>query len=274
MARVSNREDAGRGTDTAPQQASGTAAPERPAVPPKERARVVPAATVRRAAWLPELYRSALGKKYVMAISGIILMVYVFFHMVGNLKLYMGEEAINHYGEWLRIFGSPAVPAGGLLWATRVVLLLAFVLHIHAAYGLTQINRRARTVRYQSKRDYVAADFAARTMRWSGIIVLLFVLFHLADLTFGTANPAFEHGSVYGNVVASFQRVWVSLFYIVANLALGLHLYHGAWSLFQSLGINNRRFNHLRRSFATAFAAVVVLGNVSFPIAVLTGVVA
>lgn len=229
--------------------------------------------TTRSKPWLVEFYGTALGKKYVMAISGIILMAYVFFHMIGNLKLYMGPEAMDKYAEWLRAFGAPAAPAGGLLWATRIVLLVAFVLHIHAAYGLTRMNQRARTVGYHSKRDYVAADFAARTMRWSGIIVLLFVLFHLADLTWGTVNPGFEHGAVHRNVVASFSRWPVSLFYIVANLALGLHLYHGAWSLFQSLGINNRRFNHWRRNFAVAFAAIIVLGNVSFPIAVLTGIV-
>jgi succinate dehydrogenase / fumarate reductase, cytochrome b subunit len=264
--------------DPGPTAKGGGAAPrhadQRPVVSPKGRAEVVAPSTLRRAGFATELYRSALGKKYAMAISGVILMGYVFFHMVGNLKMYAGAEALDHYGEWLRIFGAPAVPGGGLLWATRLVLLVAFLVHIHAAYGLTRMNQRARTVRYQSKRDYVAADFAARTMRWSGIIVLLFVLFHLADLTFGTVNPDFEHGSVYSNVVASFSRWPVALFYILANLALGLHLYHGAWSLFQSLGINNRRFNHWRRAFATAFAAIIVVGNVSFPIAVLTGIVA
>jgi succinate dehydrogenase / fumarate reductase, cytochrome b subunit len=229
----------------------------------------------RRRPWLLEVYGSALGKKYAMAISGLVLMVYVFLHMVGNLKLYFGAEAMNEYGEWLRIFGAPAIPGGWALWGMRILLVVAFVVHIHAAAALTLTNRRARPERYQSRRDYVAADFAARTMRWTGVIVLLFVLFHLADLTFGYANPDFQgHANVYHNVVVSFSRPVVSGFYIIANLALGLHLYHGAWSLFQTMGWNNPRFNPWRRWFAIAFAIVVAGGNVSFPIAVLVGVVA
>lgn len=228
----------------------------------------------RRRMWVLELYSSAIGKKYVMAISGIILMAYVFLHMVGNLKLYLGATELNEYAEWLRAIAYPALPHGGALWIMRVILLVAFVLHIHAAYSLTVMNRRARPDSYRSPRDYVAADFASRTMRWTGIIILLFVIFHLMDLTWGTANPAFERGDVYGNVIASFQRVPVSIIYIVANLALGLHLYHGAWSLFQSLGWNNRRFNHWRRYFAIAFAVVVAAGNITFPLAVLLGIVA
>lgn len=223
--------------------------------------------------WLVEFYRSSLGKKYAMALSGIVLMVYVFLHMLGNLKLYFGPEAMNEYADFLRFFGAPALPETTTLNLVRVALGIAFVVHIHAAFTLWWRNRQARPTGYQSKRDWIAADFASRTMRWSGIIVLLFVIFHLADLTFGYANPDFERHDVYGNVVASFQRVPVSLFYIAANLALGLHLYHGAWSLFQSMGWNRRGFNHWRRYFAVAFAAVVVIGNLSFPIAVLLGIV-
>ncbi|MGH3665760.1 MAG: succinate dehydrogenase cytochrome b subunit [Egibacteraceae bacterium] len=230
--------------------------------------------TRRRSLWLLELYRSAIGKKYVMAVSGVILMGYVFAHMVGNLKVYLGAAELNAYAEWLRDIGYPALPHSGLLWLMRSVLLVAFVLHLHAAYALTIMNRHARPTRYASKRDYVAADFASRTMRWTGIIVLLFIVWHLLDLTWGPVNPDFVPGDVYHNVVASFQRIPVSLFYVVANLALGVHLYHGAWSLFQSLGINHRRFNHWRRYFAVAFALVVTLGNVTFPIAVMTGIVA
>ena len=222
-----------------------------------------------------EFYRSALGKKYVMALSGIVLMGYVLAHMIGNLKLYMGAEELNHYGEWLRDFGTPALPRTVFLWILRTALIAAFVLHVHAAYALTRMNRRSRAVGYQSRRDWIANDFASRTMRWTGVIVLLFVLFHLADLTWGVdaVNPSFERGEVYANLVTSFQRWPVSLFYIVANLALGLHLYHGAWSLFQSMGWNVPRFNHWRRYFAIAFAVLVTAGNVTFPLAVLTGVV-
>ena len=227
----------------------------------------------RRVAFVVDFYRSAVGKKYVMAWSGIILMGYVFAHMVGNLKLYLGPEEMNKYAEFLRVLAYPIFPHSGALWIMRLGLLAALVLHLHAAYALTMMNRRSRPVQYASKRDYVAADFAARTMRWTGILVLLFVVFHLLDLTWGTVNPSFEHGSPYENTVASFQRVPVSIFYIVANLALGVHLYHGAWSLFQSIGWNRRRFNAWRRYFAVGFSVVTVGANVTFPLAVLTGIV-
>jgi len=227
----------------------------------------------RRAAWAVDLYRSAVGKKYVMAITGIVLMLYVLAHMLGNLKIYLGPAALNEYAEFLRDMGEPVAPRSVVLWILRIGLIAAFVLHIHAAYALTVMNRRARPVAYQSQRDYVAANFAARTMRWTGVIVGLFVLYHLADLTWGFANPAFIRGDVYHNVVASFQRWPVSLLYILANLALGLHLYHGSWSLFQSLGINNPRFNHWRRYFAVAFALIITLGNITFPAMVLAGIV-
>lgn len=227
----------------------------------------------RRAPWPVELYRSAIGKKFVMAATGIILLGYVLVHMLGNLKVYYGPADFNHYAEWLRELLVPFVPRTATLWALRVVLILAFGFHIHAAYALTRVNRAARPERYTSHRDYVAADFASRTMRWTGVIVLLFVVFHLLDLTWGTANPDFVRGDVYNNLVASFQRVPVAIVYIVANVALALHIYHGAWSMFQSLGINNPTFNQWRRSFAVGFATVIAVGNISFPVMVLAGVV-
>jgi succinate dehydrogenase / fumarate reductase cytochrome b subunit len=218
----------------------------------------------------PSLYSTSVGKKFAMAISGMVLMAYVLAHMVGNLKLYFGAGSLDRYSEWLRVVGEPALPPEALLWAVRVVLLAAAVAHVHAAFALTRVNRRARPDAYRSKRDYVAADFASRTMRWTGIIVMLFVAFHLLDLTWGPINPDFVAGDPYHNVISSFQRVPVALVYIVANLALGLHLYHGAWSLFQSMGW----VRPWRREFAIVFAGLVTLGNVSFPVAVLTGVVA
>lgn len=242
-------------------------------VEPKRRARPEAPETARRTPWLLELYRSALGKKYVMALTGIVWLGYVFAHMVGNLKIYFGPEEMNHYAHWLRELGYPALPYSGLLWIMRSGLIIALILHIHAAYALTVMNRRARPTPYQTKRDYVVANFAARTMRWSGVIVLLFIVFHLADLTWGNANPEFVRGEVYDNVVASFSRWPVAAFYIVANLALGLHIYHGTWSMFQSMGWNKPRFNIWRKQFAVAFTAVIVIGNLSFPIAVLTGIV-
>jgi succinate dehydrogenase / fumarate reductase, cytochrome b subunit len=227
----------------------------------------------KRAPFFVELYRSALGKKYVMAITGIALMGYVLAHMIGNLKMYLGPEEIDHYGEFLRELLVPLAPRTVVLWLLRLGLLAAFVLHIHAAYSLTIMNRRARTTRYQSPREYIAANFASRTMRWSGIIVFLFVAWHLADFTWGWVNPGFVRGSVYRNVDASLSRLPVAILYIVANVALGIHLFHGTWSLFQSLGWNNPRFNRWRRGLATGIATIIVVGNVSFPIAVQAGIV-
>lgn len=248
-----------------------TAAPPGRGVPPLEPA---PRPEPRHSRfWFVELYRSALGKKYVMAVTGLLLMGYVLAHMVGNLKLYISGEELNEYGEWLRQLLYPAFPPTVVLWILRLGLLAATLLHIHAAYALTVMNRRARPQGYESPRSYVAADFAARTMRWSGVIIGLFVLFHLADLTWGFANPAFERGEVYDNIVASFLRPHVAILYVVANLALALHLYHGVWSLFQSLGLANRRFNAWRRYLAVGFAVVVAGANVTFPLAVLFGVV-
>ncbi len=225
--------------------------------------------------FLVDFYRSAIGKKYVMALSGIALMGYVLAHMIGNLKVYLGEEDLNHYGEWLRTLGEPALPHTVGLWILRILLLGAFLAHVHVAFALTIENRRARPSGYKSRRDYIALDYASRTMRWSGIIILLFVAFHLADLTWGVeaVNPEFVRGEVYDNLVFSLSRPGVAALYVVANLALGLHLYHGAWSLFQSLGISNPKFNSWRRGFAYAFTAIVVGGNLSFPAAVQLGIV-
>lgn len=224
--------------------------------------------------WLVDFYGSAVGKKYVMAITGIVLLGYVLVHMIGNLHVYEGPQRINGYAEGLRDLGEPLVGRTQLLWAARSVLILSFVFHIHSAYGLTRINRAARTPGgYVQGRDWVAAGFASRTMRWTGVIVGLYVIFHLADLTWGSANPDFVRGDVYHNLVASFERVPVAVAYVVANLALGLHIYHGAWSMFQSLGANHPRFNHLRRWFASGLALAVTVGNVTFPIMVQLGVV-
>jgi succinate dehydrogenase / fumarate reductase cytochrome b subunit len=207
-----------------------------------------------------------------MALSGIGLLGYVLAHMVGNLKLYLGKSHLNVYGEWLRTLGEPAFPRTVVLWGLRVGLIAAFVLHIVAAAQLTRMNLQARSG-YESSRDYVAANFASRTMRWTGVIIALFVIFHLLDLTWGPANPDFERGNPYDNVIESFQRVPVAIAYIVANIALAIHIFHGAWSMFQSLGWNNPRFNIWRRYFAAAFAIVIGVGNVSMPLLVVTGVV-
>ena len=231
--------------------------------------------------FLVDFYSTAVGKKYVMAITGIIGIGFVVSHMIGNLKAYIGIVTesngrtydIDVYGEFLRDLLVPILPRTYFLWILRFVLIGAVVLHIHAAYSLTVLNRKARSVKYQSPRDYQVANFASRTMRWTGIIVVLFIFWHLADLTWGWANPGFVRGAVYRNLDASLSRIPVAILYIVANIALGIHLFHGTWSLFQSMGWSSPRFNKWRRGLATGIATIIVVGNVSFPVAVLAGII-
>lgn len=220
-----------------------------------------------------DFYSTAVGKKWVMALTGIGLMGFVFAHMVGNLKMFQGREAFDAYAHGLRELLYPIAPHSFVLWIMRLGLIVMFALHIHSAYSLTRMNATSRPTRYQSPRDYIAANFASRTMRWTGIIIGLYVLFHLADLTWGWANPDYVYGAAYDNLVASLERWWVAAIYVVANVALGIHLFHGAWSMFQSIGLNSPRYNPARRTFAVAFAVVVAGANIAFPIAVLAGLV-
>ncbi|MPY92090.1 MAG: succinate dehydrogenase [Acidimicrobiia bacterium] len=220
------------------------------------------------------LYQSAIGKKWVMGITGIMLMGYVLVHMIGNLHIYEGPGQINEYGEALRDLGGHLAPRTFVLWVLRIGLAGAFVLHIHAAYSLTRLNHKARPSKYAGGRTYHAANFASRSMRWTGVIVLLYLFFHLADLTWGWwLGDDYIRGDVYNNVVRSLSSVPIALIYVVANVALAVHLYHGAWSMFQSLGLNNPRFNGMRRGFATSFAAIILIGNLSFPILAVSGLV-
>ena len=223
--------------------------------------------------WFGNFYGSSIGKKAVMAVTGLILFGWIFLHMVGNLKLYTGPVHMNEYAHFLRAMGAPAVPESGILWVMRLLLLAAVVLHIHAAYALTRMSAAARPVAYR-QRDYVKASYASRTMRWGGVIILLFIIYHVLHLTTGHAHhTGFVKDDAYGNVVRGFQVWWVAAVYIIANLALGLHLYHGVWAMWGSVGLINPRIEAWRRTFATAFAVLITLGNVSFPLAVLTGIV-
>ncbi|MGH8941278.1 MAG: succinate dehydrogenase cytochrome b subunit [Acidimicrobiia bacterium] len=234
----------------------------------------------RRAPWPVAFYRSAVGKKWVMAITGIGIIFFVLAHMVGNWKIFLPDVAgvpdIDIYAEALRELLVPFLPAHVALWILRTGLIVAFLLHIHAAYALTLMNSRARPEPYQGPRTYVAANYASRTMRWSGVIFAAFLLFHLADLTWGIqpmAPETWARGEVYANFIATFSRAPVTAFYVIAMVVLGLHLYHGAWSMFQSLGINHPRFNAVRRSFAIGLAVLVTVGNAIMPLAVYFGFV-
>jgi len=227
------------------------------------------------------VYQTAVGKKWVMAVTGLMLLGFVVAHMVGNLKLYLGvvthaghtDYDANLYGEALRDMLVPFFPRTVVLWIMRIGLTGAFGLHIHAMYSLTKMNRAANRV-YASKRDWLAANFASRSMRVSGVIVLVYLIFHLADLTWGVI-PGYEftRGHAHQNVVGSLSNPIVAVFYIVANALLSIHIFHGVYSMFQSLGINNPNLNHLRRYAAIALSLIILLGNVSFPIAVLTDII-
>jgi len=213
------------------------------------------------------LYQATIGKKAVMAATGVILVGFVVGHMLGNLQIYLGPDAINEYSAFLH-------KTAGLLWGTRVLLLASVVLHIGCAWSLTRRNIAARPQAYKQRKD-LATNYAARTMRWSGPILLLFIVYHLLHLTIGVTPGEYQHSStdVYSNVVSGFQVIPVSAFYILAMLALGLHLFHGIWSMFQSLGIEHPRYNRLRRRLAWGITAIVVVGNISIPVAVMTGLV-
>jgi succinate dehydrogenase / fumarate reductase cytochrome b subunit len=221
--------------------------------------------------WIVGFYRSSIGKKAVMAVTGFFLFGWIFLHMLGNLKVYLGPDHYNEYAKFLITMGAPLLPNKSALIIVRTLLIIAVFLHIDAATRLTIMNRKARPIAYRD-RDYPAADYASRTMRWGGVIIFLFVFYHLGHLTFGKFHPDFVEGDPYHNFVTGFQVWWASAIYIVANLALGLHLYHGLWSMFNSLGLNRPAFNPWKRVFATTFAVVVTTANVLFPIMVLVGV--
>lgn len=234
------------------------------------------AARKRKLPWIVEMYRTDVGKKYAMAITGVMLLGFIFAHMIGNLHMFEGARQINEYGEGLRDLGHPLFPRTLVLWVfLRVPIIAAFAIHIHAAYVLGYKNHKARDVKYQSPRDYLAANYASRTMRWSGTIVLLFLAWHLADFTIGvrTVNPGFVRGEIYNNVLASFDRWPVVVLYVAAQLALAFHIWHGAWSLFQSIGANNPRFNPFRRTFANVFTAIVVVGFLAVPFGTVFGII-
>ena len=243
----------------------------------------VPVFKTRRALPFPlNIYQSSVGRKWVMALTGIGLLGFVIVHMIGNLHIYEGPSRMYEYAETLRELGGGLVPRTLLLWIMRVGLLAMFLVHLHSAYTLKERSRLASdragfvggAKKYESKRDYIAANYASRTMRWTGPIVGLYVLFHLADLTWGWwLGDAYVRGNPHHNVVESLSSIPVAIIYVVANVALAVHIFHGTWSMFQSLGVNNPRYNGLRRNLATVLAGVVLIGNLSFPVLVQAGLV-
>lgn len=212
---------------------------------------------------------TTIGKKMVMAVSGIVLFGFLIGHMLGNLQVFLGPKPFNEYSKFLH--DTPS-----LLWGTRAALLLAAGLHIVSSIQLVRANAAARPVGYHMKRN-VVTSYAARTMWVSGPLLLLYIIYHLAHLTFGvTQGLGYEHlpldanglPNVYFNVVQSFKVPWCAAVYVVAQVLLSLHLYHGAWSMFQSLGLNHSRYNETLRSVASAIALATCAGFLAVPIGV------
>jgi len=211
-------------------------------------------------------WRSTIGKKIVMAVTGLIMVAFLIGHVSGNLLVFRGPDPLNHYSAFLK-------GLGGFLWLARAILLVSVTLHIAAAVQLAELSRAARPVDYQ-RRDPQVSTLAARTIRWSGALILIFVALHLLHFTTGTIQPVqFSTYDVYANVVGGFHIWWVSAFYIVSMIALGLHIYHGAWGSFRTLGASRPKPNPLHRSVATVVALFVWLGFTMIPVAVLLGVV-
>jgi succinate dehydrogenase / fumarate reductase, cytochrome b subunit len=219
------------------------------------------------------LWGTMIGKKVVMAVTGVILVGFVIAHMAGNIKIFIGAKVFDEYAAFLREIGEPLLPYSALLWIARVILLTSVVLHILAALDLTLMNRSARLQAYHTKKS-TAATIASLTMRWSGVLLAVFIVYHLLHLTLGYVGfttGQFEHLHVYQNVVAGFSVWYVSVFYIVSMAALCLHLDHGVWSMLQTLGLNDGRSSKGFRMMSRAIAVLVFAGFVSVPVAVLAG---
>ena len=213
--------------------------------------------------WIGGFYRSTIGRKIVMAVSGIVLVVYVIGHMTGNLLAFQGRARLDAYAHFLQ-------SSAPILWTVRSVLLLATMLHVHSAWSLTRDARAARPAGY-ARREVLSSTMGSRTMRWGGVLLLVFIVYHLLHFTTGTVHPDFVRGQVYDNLVTGLSVPAVAVFYLVAMLALALHLSHGVWSLFQTLGVSHPHLERGRRGLAIVLAIVVPAGFAAIPLAVLLG---
>lgn len=219
------------------------------------------------------LWRSMIGKKVVMAVTGIVLIGFVIAHMIGNLKIFSGPNEINAYSRFLREVGMPELDYGQLLWIVRIVLFVCVTLHITAAIQLTRMSWAARPIEYAHKRE-LETTFAGRMMRWGGVLLAVFIVFHLLHLTGGVVGFApgqFKHLAVYENVVAAFALWPVAIFYIVAMGALCLHLTHGIWSMLQTLGWSTAQNEATLKMISNVIGIAVFLGFSAVPVAVMAG---
>lgn len=217
---------------------------------------------------------STVGKKAVMAVTGLLMLAFLVAHMLGNLKVFTGGEDFDHYAHWLRTIGTPALPESWFLWIQRAGLTVAVVAHIWAATSLARRARAARPVKY-AHRPKVQGSYAARTMRWGGVIIALFVIYHILDLTTGDLNPADDGAGPYARVVEDFApgRWYVTLFYTLAILALGFHLRHGIYSALRTLGQRTERGEQRAKALALVLSVAIVVGFLAVPFAVTTKLV-
>ncbi|BCK71900.1 succinate dehydrogenase [Streptomyces libani subsp. rufus] len=228
--------------------------------------------TDRRTSFAALLWGSTIGKKTVMAVSGLVMLLYLVVHMIGNLKIFFGADEFNGYAHWLRVVGEPFMHEEWTLWLVRVVLVAAVVAHATSAYQLSRRDIGARPSKYAHKK--ARSSYATRTMRWGGIILGLFIVWHLLDLTTGTVHTGgFQAGHPYQNVVDTFSTWYGNVIYLVAMLALGLHIRHGFWSAAQTLGVGSRTRERPLKTLAQVLALVLTAGFISVPVAVMTGVV-
>ena len=218
--------------------------------------------------------RSTVALKIVMAVSGLVFIGYVLAHMYGNLKAFAGHDAFNTYAEHLREFGEPLLPHEGFLWVMRVVLIVALVAHVASAVALWRRAANARTVKYQVKKNQ-NSSLSSRTMRWGGLALLLFIVWHLLNFTIGKVNPSGgETDDPYNLMVDSFDVWWMTVIYLLAMLALGFHLHHGTFSAIQTLGFTNTASSRARAKQAGWVLAVVIAGGFSLvPLSVLAGII-
>lgn len=210
--------------------------------------------------------------KFVMALSGFVLVAYLVVHMIGNLQIFWGPTAINGYAEWLRTLLEPVLGWEGFVWVVRVVLTVSVIGHIWAATLLALRAKRARPVKYAAG-NKVKGSYTARTMRWGGVIVLLFIIWHILDLTVGVVNPNGEHLKPYENITADFtpDRWYVTVWYVLALVAIWFHLRHGLWSAIQTLGWNSNRREKTLKAIATVFTTVLIVGFLIVPISATFG---
>ncbi|MDH4042836.1 MAG: succinate dehydrogenase cytochrome b subunit [Gemmatimonadota bacterium] len=216
-------------------------------------------------------YRSTVGKKVLMAITGFVLLGFVVVHMIGNLKAFMGAEYFNTYAEALRALGAPFFGHGQALWLFRIVLLGSVLIHAFFGIQLWLVSNRARPIGYE-KTPYLQTTAASLTMRWGGLLIGGYVVYHLMHLTIGNVNPDFIPGDAYHNLVVGFESTTAAAAYVIAVFVLALHLYHGTWSALQTLGLNHPKYNSWRRGIAAVLAIVLLVGFATVPVAVQLGV--